>query len=319
MSFAAALQAGDPALLPSRRDESWRWTDLRGLLRRLPPAAPTRLERIIVPAGERRSVELSFAGASGEAQLARVDIEIAAGGELDLIERYAGEADGLASIEIGARVGEGAILRRLAIADDGPGVVSVSTAAIALAPAARLEQTTLAAGARRQRLETRVAHAGGGAAARLDGLYLLTGQSHADLTTVVEHAGGGGESEQLIKGAAAGQARGVFQGRITVARGADGTAARMTHRGLVLSPRAEIDAKPELEIFADDVACSHGNAIGQLDEAALFYARQRGLAEAAARALLTEAFLGEVIDRIGAEAHRDLARAWLAERLEALR
>ena len=318
MNFAAALQASDPALLPSRRDEDWRWTDLRGLLRQLPPAAPTRLERIIVSPGERRTIELSFAGAAGEARMARIDIEIGAGGELDLIERYAGEGDSLASVEIGARVAARARLRRLAIGNDDPEAVSVSMATIALAPAARLQQTTITSGARRQRLETRVAHAGGGAAARMDGLYLLRGRRHADITTAIEHAEPHGESEQLVKGAVADQARGVFQGRITVARGADGTAARMTHRGLILGDRAEIDAKPELEIFADDVACGHGNAIGQLDADALFYARQRGLDEAAARALLTEAFLREVIDGIASEVHQDIARAWLAERLGAL-
>ena len=89
----------------------------------------------------------------------------------------------------------------------------------------------------------------------------------------------------------------------------------MGHHALVLSDRAEVDAKPELEIYADDVACSHGNTIGALDEEALFYARQRGIPEAQARALLTEAFIGEVIDRIGHEGAREIARLWAAERL----
>ena len=98
-----------------------------------------------------------------------------------------------------------------------------------------------------------------------------------------------------------------------VERGADRTDARMGHHALILSDRAEVDAKPELVIYADDVACAHGNTVGALDEDALFYARQRGIPEAEARALLTEAFLGEVVDRIEHEGAREVA-ARLADR-----
>ncbi len=112
------------------------------------------------------------------------------------------------------------------------------------------------------------------------------------------------------------QARGVFQGRIVVTEGADRTDARMGHHALILSDRAEVDAKPELEIFADDVACAHGNTVGALDEDALFYAMQRGMPEAVAKTLLTEAFVGEVVDRIVHPEAREIARAWVAARLE---
>ncbi|MDB5441911.1 MAG: SufBD protein, partial [Phenylobacterium sp.] len=150
---------------------------------------------------------------------------------------------------------------------------------------------------------------------RLDGVYLLADKRHADLTTVVTHEGTDGVTMQMTKGVVRDQARGVFQGRIVVAQGADRTDARMEHHALILSDRAEVDAKPELEIYADDVACSHGNTIGALDEEALFYARQRGIPEVQARALLTQAFIGEVIDRIGHEGAREIVRLWAAERL----
>ena len=91
----------------------------------------------------------------------------------------------------------------------------------------------------------------------------------------------------------------------------------MGHHALILSDRAEVDAKPELLIFADDVQCAHGNTIGALDEAAIFYARQRGMPEDVARAMLTEAFIGEVVDRIEHEGARDVARAWAAKQLGA--
>jgi Fe-S cluster assembly protein SufD len=164
-----------------------------------------------------------------------------------------------------------------------------------------------------------VTHPGAGARARLDGLYFLRDRRHADITTVVTHTGIDGATDQLTKGVVDDQARGIFQGRIVVSPGADRTDARMGHHALILSDRAEVDGKPELEIYADDVACAHGNTVGALDEEAMFYARQRGLTEADARALLTAAFLGEVTDRIAHESARDTARAWVADRLGAPR
>ena len=121
----------------------------------------------------------------------------------------------------------------------------------------------------------------------------------------------------IARGQVRDRARGVFQGKIVVAEGADGTDARMGHHALLLSDRGEVDAKPELEIWADDVQCAHGNTVGSLDENALFYARSRGMTEAQARALLTEAFLGQAVDGIVHEAAQERARAWIAERLAA--
>jgi len=107
----------------------------------------------------------------------------------------------------------------------------------------------------------------------------------------------------------------VFQGRIVVAHGADGTDAKLGHHALVLSDKAEVDSKPELEIYADDVACAHGNTVGALNEEALFYARARGIPPLEAKRMLTEAFLAEVVERVEDPAARDLAASWLAERL----
>ena len=201
------------------------------------------------------------------------------------------------------------------LAAEAPDAVQVARCDVFLAPGARFSQTVIAAGARRQRIETHVTHPGGGAAVRLDGVYLVGGRRHADITTVVTHTGAEGTTDQLTKGVVSDQGRAVFQGRITVSPGADKTDARMGHHALVLSDRAEVDAKPELEIFADDVACAHGNTVGALDQEALFYAEQRGIPEPEARAMLTEAFVGEVTDRIQHEGARDIVRAWVAERL----
>ncbi len=342
MSLATALRTGDLAQLPGRRDEDWRWTDLRGLIRVAPPASPavasvaanpalaTLLEPVAVYANG-RLIEGSDAPSTPDMRLRRfvsategtghsleAPVEVPAGGRLLLIDSFEGQAGGyIADARFPIQLGEGALLERVVLLDDAADAVSVALTEVELRPGARFHQTVLASGAKRQRFETRVRHHGGMAEARLDGVYLLAGQRHSDQTTVVEHVERDGVTQQLTKGMVQDQARGVFQGRIVVAEGADGTDAKMGHHALVLSDRAEVDAKPELEIWADDVACAHGNTVGALDEEALFYARSRGIPEADARALLIGAFLTEVADRIGHIQARELAHEWIEARLRA--
>ena len=340
MSLARAIETGDLAELPSRRDEEWRWTDLRGLIRTL-PAKSAAVEGAIgsgpfqsVAEVDRKVVNgvaidtlTARGGFSGVVALRVIDRgdgshagrdKLAFGaGRFVLLESYEGEGAFVSEFDLTLDVATDCHLERIVLCDTPANAVLVSRAEVTLAPGATFAQTVLTSGARRQRIETRVAHPGGGASARLDGVYLLQDQRHADITTVVTHAGAGGVTDQLTKGVVGGQGRGVFQGRIVVAAGADQTDARMGHHALLLSDRAEADAKPELEIFADDVACAHGNTVGALDEEALFYAEQRGISEATARAMLTEAFVAEVVDRIEHDGARDVARAWVAARLGA--
>jgi Fe-S cluster assembly protein SufD len=343
MSLARAIETGDATLLPGRRDEDWRWTDLRGLIRTLPPASPAAealgsgpfdalatdrivvvnglgAKDIVVPAGERRTVDLRFVSrADGTAHHVALNIDVAARGSLVLLESYEGQGTGyIADAEISISLGVGASIERIVLASDAADAVSVSQATVVVSDQATFAQTVLTDGARRQRLETQVSHPGGGAQVRLDGAYLIADKRFADLTTGVTHKGAEGVTSELVKGAVAGQGRAVFQGRIVVAEGADQTDARMGHHALILSDRGEVDAKPELLIYADDVSCAHGNTVGALDQDALFYARQRGIPEAEAKALLTEAFVGEVIDRIEHEGAREVCRAWVAEKLRGL-
>ncbi len=340
MNIAAAIRTRDPAQLPGRRDEDWRWTDLRSLIREAPPpsapldaaslgagpfdaladdvcvvgngAAPVRIE---VGPGDRRTMALRLVSRGDGAHAAEVSVTVADGARLILLESYEGEGSYLTHTALAFQMAEGSSVERIVLAADSADAVSVSQAEVQLAPGATFAQTVLTSGARRQRLETQVRHPGGHADLRLDGVYVLANKGHADLTTVVDHRAVDGTTDQLTKGVAGDQARGVFQGRIIVAEGADRTDARMGHHALILSDRAEVDAKPELEIYADDVSCAHGNTVGALDEDALFYARQRGIPEPEARALLTGAFLGEVVDRIGHEGARDVAARWLEEGL----
>jgi Fe-S cluster assembly protein SufD len=338
LSLAAAIADRDVAKLPSRRDEDWRWTDLRRLIRALPePSQPFEGDvgsgpfdaladehrllvnggevEIAVAAGKKAAVALRLAARGAGAHANRVSITLGQDARLRLFESYDSDDASVVQTTLAITLEDGAAVERLVLAADHPEAVSVSQAEVRLAAGAEYGQTVLSSGARRQRLETAVHHPGGHAKLRLDGVYVLAGKAHGDQTTLVTHEGADGATEQLTKGVVRDQARGVFQGRIVVAEGADRTDARMGHHALVLSDRAEVDAKPELEIYADDVACAHGNTVGALDEDALFYARQRGMPEGEARALLTEAFLGEVVDRIWNEQAREIARAWVAERL----
>jgi Fe-S cluster assembly protein SufD len=153
-------------------------------------------------------------------------------------------------------------------------------------------------GAKTSRTELHIVLDGEGAEAHLSGLSVLPDGTHADVTTHIVHASGNTRSTQLFKNVAGGKSRAVYQGQITVAKGANGSDSRQTAKALLLGPRAEADLKPELEIFADDVKCAHGAAVGDLDTDSLFYLRARGIPEDEARNLLIRAFLEEAVAQI---------------------
>ena len=338
--MSTAVDLRDPSTFPSRRVEAWKYTDLARVLRETPPPSPAIT---IAPGGPFASLggeEIAFANgravgadtfvASGEQTLrlrfasqatgtghsASVRIAVKPGAKLTLLESHEGAGAGyVANYRIDLDVPAGAEVTRVVLIDEPSEAISVAVAHVKTSPGAVYRQTTITGGAKLQRQETHLAHGGEATEVTLDGLYALSGQRHTDLTSVVRHGGLNGVTSQLTKGVVRDTARGVFQGKIVVERGADGTDARMGHHALILGERAEVDAKPELEIYADDVQCAHGNTVGNLDESALFYMQQRGLPVDEARALLTQAFLFEVVDRIAHEGARETVRAWLTARL----
>ncbi len=157
--------------------------------------------------------------------------------------------------------------------------------------------------------------AGERASSRVKSIGLVTGEEHIDFNVLAQHGARHCRSEQEARVVAAGRGRGVVQSLVKVGPLAAGTDARQLIRGLILGERAEIDAKPELEILNDDVKCAHGTALGDLDAEAIFYLRARGIPEREARALLIEAFLGELIAGVAHAGARALllerTRAWL--------
>ena len=157
--------------------------------------------------------------------------------------------------------------------------------------------------------------AGEGCDANLNGLYLVEGDQLVDYHMRVEHAAPHCDSHELFKGILEGRGRSVFSGRIYVHPGAQKTDAKQTSRNLLLSPDALCNANPQLEIFADDVKCTHGSTVGQLDDTAIFYLRSRGIGEEAARSLLTYAFAADIVERIRVPQVRQELEEFLFRRL----
>ena len=154
-----------------------------------------------------------------------------------------------------------------------------------------------------------------GISCTLNGLYLVDGDRLVDNHTTIDHAKPHCESHELYKGILDDRGRGVFNGKIFVREDAQKTDAKQTNQVLLLSDDATIDTKPQLEIFADDVKCTHGATIGQLDEAQMFYLKSRGIGEEHARAILLHAFAADIVERIEVEALRTHLERMLLERL----
>lgn len=246
---------------------------------------------------------------------ARAAVRLAPGACATVIESFDGAGAFFSNSAVRYDLGAGAHLTHIVRQNAGEAGVETAYAAIALGDGARLDQTALLFGGKLARIETRVDVKGAGARISLRSAAALSGARHADATSLVAHEATGGETRQLHRAAIRDRGRGVFQGKFLVARGAQKTDAGMNAGALLLSGMAEANHKPELEIYADDVNCAHGSTAGALDDNAIFYMRQRGLSEHAARALLVEAFLGEVFDGLPAGIEHIL-RAQLARWLE---
>lgn len=181
---------------------------------------------------------------------------------------------------------------------------------------ARLVSRVFSFGGLLAREDLRVDLDGEGAACDLAGLYLADGRQHCDTHTRIDHLAPATTSREHYKGILAGRARAVFGGRVTVSPEARKTDARLSNHNLLLSPDAEIDTKPQLEIRTDDVKCSHGATVGQLDEDMVFYLRSRGLDEATARALLTYAFAAELVQTATLPCVREMVAPVMLRRLQ---
>ncbi len=223
------------------------------------------------------------------------------GAEAHLIEEHVARHAGASCVNAVARIrlAAGARLRHARIQSDSQAGFHIARCLVDLARDACYESTSIAMGSRLSRLDLDVHLRGDGAHASLDGLAMIGAGQLADTHTFIDHASPHCTSRQLHKVVLAGNAHGVFNGRILVQPGAQQTDSSQQSRTLLLSGRARIDAKPQLDIFADDVKCAHGATVGQLEADELFYLVSRGIDPAAARRLLTFGFAADVINRLG--------------------
>ncbi len=243
-------------------------------------------------------------------------LRIADNAKVQIIETYEGEGAGFYSHLCHMVVRDGAEFRRAVLNETSAENVTHAICAAKLDEKAKFYQTGLSTGGRLSRHETHVHFWAPGSSASMNSASLLSGERHADFTSEALFRAPDCAAAQLHKGVAKDRARNVFQGKFNVLRAAQKTDAKMTANALLLSDGAEANHKPELEIYADDVECAHGSTVGALDDDALFYLRQRGLDEASARALLVEAFVGEVTENIEDEGLRAIFAARVSDWLE---
>ena len=243
-------------------------------------------------------VHATVPGPTGPVAQSRNRIVIGSGGAAHVIERHIALGKGAYFVNgvTGIEVQAGGRLRHDKLQEEAADAHHLWFVPVRLDRGAVLESAVFTFGARLSRNQIEAEILGEGAALSLNGAYAIAGRQIADHTSRIEHRAPGATSRQVYKGAIGGQARGVFQGHIVVAEGAQKTDGHQLNRALLLSGRAEIDAKPVLEIHADDVQCSHGATAGDIDGDALFYLRSRGIPADAARGLLVRAFLSEILE-----------------------
>lgn len=240
-------------------------------------------------------------------------IELGEGAALSIVEdQPLAPATGLRNDATIIHLGQGARLTHLAI-DDGGTRLGVHTRMIQMDADATYDATFAQFGGSMTRNEIRIEMNGPHAGANLRGAYLLAGDDHCDTTTVIDHNVPDCTSNQVFKGVLNDTASAAYQGKVIVAEDAQRTDAKQLSKTLLLSDRCEIDAKPELMIFADDVQCAHGATSGDIDDDQLFYLRARGIPENDARRLLIEAFLNDVFEGEGNAHIRTKISEWLGK------
>jgi len=227
----------------------------------------------------------------------RTLIVVAPGAQCTIVETYKGEGHYFTNAVTEIVAGDGAVIDHYKVERESPEAFHIATMQVALGRSANFTTHNISLGGALVRNDIGVTLSEG-AEATVNGLYLVNGTQHVDNHTVIDHAKPHGTSHELYKGILDGHSSAVFNGRIIVRKDAQKTDSKQTNKNLVLSDDAVIDTKPELQIHADDVRCTHGATIGQLDAESLFYLQSRGIGKAQARSLLTQAFAQDIIDRI---------------------
>jgi len=257
------------------------------------------------------------ANAGAGVSQANIEIEVAPGCDAEIIEYHssAGTDDHYSNSVLALQVDQAAQVGYVRIQDRRIGHVQTGRLSAALGADARLNMASYDLGGGLIRNDLDIDIGSPGVDAVFNGLYLGGDGQHIDNHTRVDHRVGPASSSQEYRGILNGRCRCVWNGKAIVHAGADGSDANQANHNLLLSENAEIDAKPELEIYADDVKCSHGTTVGQLDEAALFYLRSRGMDKQQAIRILTRAFAADLVGRAPVAAAKDTISLLVEKRL----
>ncbi len=365
--------------LPNRREEDWKWTDLKRMISGIytkqtvevksadvarliksSPFASLKTRRIVFVNGNLDRAHSNLDGLQIESQLpafisdetvialntslaaegvslrfdsnadqpvellhivtdgnaraiaTRHRIEVAEGASATIIETHIGEGDYLANAVVDYTIADSARLDRIKIEKESTKSTHLSHVMMTLGKGSIVRDVTFTSGAALNRQNGTITFKGEGGNAQVSGAYLLSGTQHADTKLVIDHTVPHCTSRELFKCVMGGKSRGIFQGKAIVRPGAQKTDGKQSSHALLLSETAEFDAKPELEIYADDVVCGHGATSGDLNHDHLFYLKSRGIPEAEARTMLVQAFVSEAFDNVEHEGIREALSALVA-------
>ncbi len=257
--------------------------------------------RIAAETSVEEPIEFAFTGEEGTAIFPHILVIAEAGSKATIIETYTSPAAGFTNTAVQIVVEDNANLTHYRVQRDSTEAFHVGTTEVSLGRSGRYDSTNINMGGAISRHDIDLKFRAEGGEAFVDGLYMLDAAQHADTHSIIDHTVPNCASHQNYKGVLNGESRGVFNGKVFVRENAHGTDAQQSNKNLLLSNDARVDTKPQLEIFNDDVKCSHGATVGQLEEEELFYLLTRGLPEMLARNLLTYGFAEEIINKIDIE------------------
>jgi Fe-S cluster assembly protein SufD len=262
-------------------------------------------------------IEISFATNDGESSFPHVVVIAEQGCKATLVEKYASPGNSFTNAAVQIVVEDNAHLTHYRVQKESPEAFHVGTTEVTLGRGSYYNSTNVNIGGALSRHDIDLKFTEEGGEAYVDGLYMLNGTQHSDTHSVIDHLVPNCTSNQNYKGVLNDKSRAVFNGIVFVRENAHGTDAQQSNKNLLLSNDARVDTKPQLEIFNDDVKCSHGATVGQLEEEELFYLLTRGLPEPLARNLLTYGFAEEIINKIDIEEIKRELDAAVLNRLSA--
>lgn len=264
-----------------------------------------------------KPIEFSFSAKADSANFPHIIVVAESGSKATIIENYESNSASFTNTAIQVFVEDNANLTHYRVQKESADAFHIGTTEVSLKRGSLYNSTNINLGAKLSRHDIHLKFTAEGGEAFVDGLYMLSGDQHHDTHSEIDHALPNCNSHQTYKGVLNDKSRGVFNGKVFVRENASGTDAQQSNKNLLLSNDARVDTKPQLEIFNDDVKCSHGATVGQLEDEELFYLLSRGLSENLAKNLLTYGFAEEIVNKIEIESIKKELDEAVLNRLQA--